>query len=127
DPAPEVAGDAAQDDAQHGRERDGDEAYRERDARAVHQPRPLVAAEPVGPEQAWRVAAGGALEPEEVTVGGDEAEEPVGVATREQAQRVARLLVERPLHAQGALVALAPHPVDERPGHAALVEHAHGL
>src|SRR5690606_41762527 len=85
DPAPEVAGDAAEDDAQHGRERDGDEAYRERDARAVHQPRPLVAAEPGGPEQAWRVAAGGALEPYEVTVGGGEAVEPVGVATRDQA------------------------------------------
>ena len=75
--AAEVAGDAAEHDAQHQAQRHADQADRHRRPRGVHQPRPQVAALRVGAEQEQRLARLGAFDPDQVAIGRDEAEQLV--------------------------------------------------
>ena len=88
DDAAEEARDAAEHDAEHQAEHHADEADRHRDLRREEKAREDVAALHVGAEEEERLVGARALEAEEVDVRGDEPEELVVEAAREEPQLV---------------------------------------
>ena len=84
DRAAEIAGYAAQDDAQHEAQRHADEADRHRRSRRVHEPRPQVASVRVRSQQEQRLARLGAFHGDQVTIGRDEAEQLIRLAVAEE-------------------------------------------
>ncbi len=87
DHAAEIAGDAAQDDAQHETQRHADQTDRHRRPRRVHEPRPEVASLHVGSQQEERLARLGSFHGDEMAVGRDEAQELVRLAPAEERDR----------------------------------------
>ena len=108
------SGDAAEQDAEEQAQRHPDQADRHRHAGAVHHPRPEVAALDVGAEQEQgrRRRVGGT---EQVDVGGEDPQQLVGEAAREQAHRVLAALVLGVDALEGARVARALHREHVRP------------
>src|ERR1043166_9537083 len=92
DPAADVAAHAAEEEPERERDEDADDPDRERDLGAEEEPRPHVAPGVVGPDEE---DAPGRIHAEEVTVGGQEAEQPVARAPREEPERVADRAVHR--------------------------------
>src|SRR5258707_13280980 len=124
DPAPVIAGDAADDDAEGEADGDADEADGERDARAVEDAREHVAAEPVGAEQEELAVLGRA---DEMDVALDQPPEEIAVAVAEEAQLlhlggIGGVDALQVLHVEVVVVA-----IDERPDEAALVEEMERL
>ena len=122
--AADIARDAAQHDAQDDAERHRDQADRHRCLGAVHDARPLIAAQPIGAQQ--EDALVGIDRHDQVAVGLEQAEDLPLVAGAEEGDRHLLLGVGRPFHAQGRGVALADdgrHPGRE----AAVVEQVHRL
>ena len=77
-----IAGEPADDDAEHEADGDAEQADGQRDARAVDDARQHVAAEPVGAEQEELAVLGRA---DEMDVALEQAPEPVAVAPAEEA------------------------------------------
>ena len=107
-----IAGQAADDDAEHEAERDADQADGQRDARAIDDARQHVAAEPVGAEQEQLAVLGRA---DEMQVALDQAPEFVGVAAAEEADLLHVARVVGVFALQRVHVELHVAAVDERP------------
>ena len=119
DPATEIAGDAAQGDADQETDEDPQQADGQRDPRPVDDPRKQVAAEAIGPEEEERAALRRAYK---VEIAVQEAPELVLVPTAEKAQRLdlGGVLRVPPLH--GGQVEFHAVAVDERPDEPAFVD-----
>ena len=120
-----IAGDAADDDADHVAQRDADQADGERDARAVDEPREHVAPEPVGAEQEHRARP---------PAGRSDGNRPLNrsqklysLAGAEEADRLRLGAVGRVFPLQRVHVELEVERIDERPDEAPLVEEMHRL
>src|SRR6266568_2482117 len=83
----EIAGYAAQDDAQHQTQGHADQAYRHRRSRRVHEARPEVASVRVRSHQEQRLARLGAFDGNQVTVGRDEAQQLIRLSMAEELDR----------------------------------------
>ena len=119
-----IAGEPADDDAEHEADGDADQADGERDARAVDDARQHVAAEPVGAEQEELAALGRA---DEVEVAFEQPPELVAVAAAEEADRLHVVRVVGVFALQRVHVELHGAAVDERPDEAALMEEMDAL
>src|SRR5688572_4587542 len=124
DPAAVIAGEPAQDHAQHDRHRDADESDGERDAHSVEDAREHVTPQPVGAKQEHRPALRRA---HQMQVAGNDAPPVVFVAAAEEPdlQRLLRILGEDAF--QGLHVELVVERIDERPDELALVEEVDRL
>ena len=107
-----IAGEPADDDAEHEADGDAEQADGQRDARAVDDARQHVAAEPVGAEQEQLAALGRA---DQMEVAFEQAPELVGVAAAEEAHLLHVVCVVGVFALQRVHVELHRAAVDERP------------
>ena len=103
----DVAGDPAEHHPQNHRERHGGEADRHRGSGAVHEARPLVAAQAIGAENMDALTIAGRGGAQQVNPGRDDPEQAVRMPRDEEPKRDLPALVDAPLHAERGRVALA--------------------